>query len=109
MVTSCLLSGFKITERLLTLLLFPLASFLRNLLQTLAFSLVLVVFSLFFLVPVLDVLEHLLEINMRHVVVLRKLGGEVRFAGTRLAGDESLERLQATDFTELFLYELNVL
>jgi hypothetical protein len=41
--------------------------------------------------------------------VLRKLGGEVRFAGTRLAGDESLERLQATDFTELFLYELNVL
>ena len=64
--------------------------------------------SLLLFVPVLDVMEHLLFVDMRHTIVLCKLGSEECFTAARLASDRNFERLKAALFAELLLHLLDV-
>jgi len=56
----------------------------------------------------LHIAKDLLNANMRHVVVLRQLFCEVRFAGAWLARDKGFEWSETALLAELFLDELDV-
>ena len=64
--------------------------------------------SFFLLVPVLDVTEHRLLVDVRHSVVLSELSSEERLAAARLARDANFEWLQTALLAELILNELDV-
>ena len=108
-VSPCLLCGFVFSQDCFALFPFLLASFFYDFLYALLLSELFVVLLFLLFVPVLHICKDLLKMNVRHVVMLRKLGCEVRLARARLACDKGLKRLQASDLAKLFLNELDVL
>lgn len=66
------------------------------------------VISLLLVLPVLDVLQDGLSMDVRHVVVLCELATEVRFTCARLSSQSNFEWFKTTMFTKLVFNELNV-
>lgn len=58
--------------------------------------------------PVLDIVKHLLSVDVGHIVVFGKFLAEERFTSTGLANQSGLKGLKTTLLAELFLYELNI-
>lgn len=56
-----------------------------------------------------DLVQKILNFDMRNVILLRKLLRKVRFTGKRRPSDEYFDRFQVIDFTKLLLHQLNVL
>ena len=67
-----------------------------------------IVFGLFFLVPVLDVVKDLLFVDVRHAVVLSQLVGVERLSTAGFPGDCDLERLEAALLAEFLFDALDV-
>ena len=59
-------------------------------------------------IPVFNVLQNLLLVNVRNVVMRSQVFGEVRLARTRFASNRDFERLKAARFTKFVLHKLNV-
>lgn len=81
---------------------------LSELLKSLLLALSVVILSLFLFIPVLDVMEDLLLMNVRHTIVLSQLGCIEGLSTAWFARDSNLEWLEATLLAELLLDALDV-